>query len=52
MSIKMFVDSVNVFPKFGKQYVHVFIIGPFDMIKDISEPTFGILPFHLTSSKE
>ena len=52
VSIKMFVDSVNVFPTFGKQSVHVFILGPFDMIKDISEPTLRVLTFHLTSSKE
>ena len=52
VSIKMFVDSVNVFPKFGKQSVHVFILGLFDMIKDISEPTLRVLTFHLTSSKE
>ena len=52
MSIKMFVDSVNVFQKIGKQSVHACILGPFDMIKDISEPTLRVLTFHLTSSKE
>ena len=52
MFVKMFVDSVNVFPKFRKQFVHVFILGLFDIIKDISEPTLRVLTFHLTNSKE
>ena len=41
----MFVDSVYVFPKFRKQFVHIFILGLFDMIKDISEPTLRVLTF-------
>ena len=48
----MFVDSVNFFPKFRKQFVHIFILGLFDMIKDISEPSLRVLTFHLTCSKE
>ena len=48
----MFVDSVYIFPKFRKQFVQIFILGLFDMIKDVSQPSLRVLTFHLTCSKE
>lgn len=45
----MFVDSVYAIPKFRKQFVHFFILGHLDMIKDIRAFAQGsqLLPYML-----
>ena len=47
----MFVESINVFPKLRKQFVHI-LLGRLYVIKDVGEPTLRILARHLTGTKD
>ena len=41
----MFVDSVNVFPKFRKQFIQVLLLGVLDMVKDVSQRPLGFAAY-------
>jgi hypothetical protein len=46
----MFVYSVNVFPKFRKQFIQVLLLGVLDMVKDESQLSLGFAAYSSIAS--